>query len=76
MSLWTAYQLKAQKQLQPPPKDSEPQKLAGVICLSGYLPCANLWQLEKENESVPCFMAHGELDSVVPARSVTCNVDH
>lgn len=45
-----------------------PQRLAGVIALSGYLPLER--QLESErsaaNADVPIFIGHGSLDPVVP----------
>lgn len=45
-----------------------PQRLAGIMALSTYLPLAG--QLEKQashaNRDVPVFMAHGEADMVVP----------
>lgn len=44
------------------------EKLAGMVCLSGYLPLAK--QLESErnpaNQNTPIFMAHGLQDPVVP----------
>ncbi len=43
-------------------------KLAGIICLSGYLPWHHLLMQEKAkiNTSTSIFMAHGELDQIVP----------
>jgi phospholipase/carboxylesterase len=45
-----------------------PEKLAGMLCLSGYLPLAEKVQHERTEESldVPVFMAHGRQDPVVP----------
>lgn len=45
-----------------------PQKLAGIIALSGYLPLAMSFPIEKHaaNQQTPIFMAHGEYDPVVP----------
>ncbi len=45
-----------------------PQKLGGLICLSGYLPLANLFEAERSaaNQDTPIFMAHGLVDNVVP----------
>ncbi len=45
-----------------------PEKLAGMLCLSGYLPLANLAAAERHEASVatPVFMAHGRQDGVVP----------
>jgi phospholipase/carboxylesterase len=50
-----------------------PEKLAGMLCLSGYLPLAPQVAHERSEESVdtPIFMAHGRQDPVVPfARAV------
>jgi phospholipase/carboxylesterase len=45
-----------------------PEKLAGMLCLSGYLPLADKVAAERSAESgqVPVFMAHGRQDPVVP----------
>jgi len=45
-----------------------PEKLAGMLCLSGYLPLANVVIDERTQESLatPIFMAHGTHDNVVP----------
>jgi len=45
-----------------------PEKLAGMICLSGYLPLHTLVAEERNpaNQATPIFMAHGEIDPVVP----------
>ena len=51
-----------------------PEKLAGMLCLSGYLPLANVAAAERSEESLatPVFMAHGRQDGVVPfARAQT-----
>lgn len=48
-----------------------PQRLAGLVALSGYLPLASRTAAEasKESRGVPVFMAHGDADDiVVPAR--------
>ena len=44
-----------------------PQKLAGLMCLSGYLPLADKIAGERSNENqhIPIFMAHGRGDGVV-----------
>jgi phospholipase/carboxylesterase len=50
-----------------------PEKLAGMLCLSGYLPLADKTGAERTEESLatPIFMAHGRQDNVVPfARAV------
>jgi len=45
-----------------------PEKLAGMLCLSGYLPLAGLAAAERAEASLgtPVFMAHGVQDPVVP----------
>ena len=45
-----------------------PEKLAGMLCLSGYLPLATSVAAERTEESLgtPIFMAHGTHDNVVP----------
>ena len=44
------------------------EKLAGMVCLSGYLPLADKIENERHaaNQNTPIFMAHGTQDSVVP----------
>lgn len=44
-----------------------PEKLAGMLCLSGYLPLADKTAAERtpESQQVPIFMAHGRQDPVV-----------
>ena len=45
-----------------------PEKLAGLICLSGYLPLAGQVAAERnlESKDMPIFMAHGRFDQVIP----------
>lgn len=45
-----------------------PEKLAGMLCLSGYLPLNEKVTHERTEESIdtPIFMAHGRQDHVVP----------
>ena len=45
-----------------------PEKLAGMLCLSGYLPLNEKVAHERTEESIdtPIFMAHGRQDHVVP----------
>lgn len=45
-----------------------PEKLAGMLCLSGYLPLHEKVAHERTEESIdtPIFMAHGRQDGVVP----------
>jgi phospholipase/carboxylesterase len=48
-----------------------PQRLAGIMALSGYLPLADTLAAERApaNQTTPIFMAHGSQDTVVvPAR--------
>jgi phospholipase/carboxylesterase len=45
-----------------------PEKLAGIIALSTYLPLrAATGEFHEANRATPIFMAHGSLDPVVPA---------
>jgi len=45
-----------------------PEKLAGLLCLSGYLPLHTAFASERHaaNNDTPIFMAHGETDQVIP----------
>lgn len=45
-----------------------PEKLAGMMVLSAYLPLANttLQEAHPTNRETPIFMAHGEHDSIIP----------
>jgi phospholipase/carboxylesterase len=45
-----------------------PEALAGMICLSGYVPLSAKLAMERSQESLktPIFMAHGRHDNVVP----------
>jgi len=45
-----------------------PEKLAGMLCLSGYLPLSSVVGAERSEASLgtPIFMAHGVQDPVVP----------
>jgi len=45
-----------------------PEKLAGMLCLSGYVPLADKLASERTEASLatPVFMAHGRHDNVVP----------
>jgi len=49
------------------------ERLAGLACLSGYLPLADKLPAERTgmNADLPIFMAHGRMDPVIPiARAV------
>ncbi|MFC3109663.1 alpha/beta hydrolase [Undibacterium arcticum] len=45
-----------------------PEKLAGLLCLSGYLPLNEVVAAERHaaNQHTPIFMAHGRGDPVIP----------
>jgi len=50
-----------------------PERLAGLLGLSGYLPLAGLTAAERSaaNAAVPIFQAHGNFDPVIaPARAI------
>ena len=44
-----------------------PEKLAGLMCLSGYLPLRETVPAERQaaNQQTPVFMAHGRMDPIV-----------
>jgi phospholipase/carboxylesterase len=46
----------------------QPEKLAGLLCLSGYVPIHTTVPAERHssNQETPIFMAHGRADPVVP----------
>jgi phospholipase/carboxylesterase len=48
-----------------------PQKLAGIIALSTYLPTTEQLKSERNihNDSTPIFMAHGSMDTVVAVQT-------
>jgi len=45
-----------------------PEKLAGLLCLSGYLPLHTLVPQERHaaNQDTPIFLCHGRTDPVIP----------
>lgn len=45
-----------------------PEKLAGLLCLSGYVPIHTTIASERHsaNRNTPIFMAHGRADQVIP----------
>ena len=47
-----------------------PERLAGVLALSAYLPRAGSLQSERSpaNQDIPIFMAHGRHDDIIPLR--------
>lgn len=54
------------------------QPLAGLMCLSGYLPLADTIAEERHaaNQNVPIFMAHGRGDGVVLINRAEASRDH
>ncbi|MDM0113370.1 dienelactone hydrolase family protein [Variovorax sp. J22R133] len=54
-----------------------PEKLAGIVGLSGYLPLASTVAAERHaaNHKTPIFMAHGSRDGVVPIARATASRD-
>jgi len=55
----------------------QPQRLAGLVALSGYLPLAASTAAERSpaNAATPVFMAHGRFDGVVPIARATASRD-
>lgn len=47
-----------------------PEKLAGLMCLSGYVPLADKLASERHaaNQATPIFMVHGTEDPVIPVQ--------
>jgi phospholipase/carboxylesterase len=47
-----------------------PERFAGVLALSTYLPLAGSLQSERSpaNQDIPIFMAHGRYDDIIPLR--------
>lgn len=54
-----------------------PDRLAGIIGLSGYLPLADTLAAERSsaNHGVPVFLGHGRRDGVVPLAAATATRD-
>lgn len=54
------------------------EKLAGLLCLSGYLPIHATVEGERHsaNHDTPIFLAHGRMDPVVPIRLAEISRDH
>ncbi len=52
-------------------------RLAGLACLSGYLPLAALTEAERHpgNHALPIFMAHGRSDAMIPIARATGSRD-
>ena len=55
----------------------QPQRLAGLVALSGYLPLAASTAAERStaNADTPVFMAHGRFDGVIPIARATASRD-
>jgi phospholipase/carboxylesterase len=54
-----------------------PERLGGLVCMSGYLPLAARTAAERHdaNALVPIFMAHGTRDAVIPLDRATASRD-
>ncbi len=54
-----------------------PETLAGLMCLSGYVPLADKLSMERSADSVatPIFMVHGQRDGVIPIKRATDSRD-
>jgi phospholipase/carboxylesterase len=54
-----------------------PERLAGIIGLSGYLPLADTLAAERSaaNHGLPVFLGHGRRDGVVPLAAATATRD-
>ena len=55
-----------------------PERLAGIVALSAYLPLPDTLALEasEANRDVPIFMAHGTQDPLIPLSWATRSRDH
>ena len=54
-----------------------PERLAGVLALSTYLPLAPTLEGERSeaNRHIPIFMAHGQYDEIIPIRRAEASRD-
>jgi phospholipase/carboxylesterase len=54
-----------------------PETLAGLLCLSGYVPLADKVATERSAASLktPIFMVHGQMDPVIPIGRATASRD-
>jgi phospholipase/carboxylesterase len=54
-----------------------PQRLAGILGLSGYLPLAEKLAFERSeaNHGIPIFLGHGKRDGVVPISAASASRD-
>ena len=55
-----------------------PERLAGVIALSSYLPLAGTVASERSeaNQSLPIFMGHGQYDDLIPLQRARASREH
>ena len=55
-----------------------PERLAGVIALSCYLPLAGTLATERSaaNQSLPIFMGHGQYDDLIPLHRARASREH
>ena len=55
----------------------QPERLAGVMALSTYLPLAGMVEAErhKANHDLPIFMAHGQYDDIIPLKRAEASRD-
>jgi phospholipase/carboxylesterase len=55
----------------------QPSKLAGLLCLSGYVPIAAQAAAEHtaESKQTPIFLVHGRMDPVIPIARATASRD-
>jgi phospholipase/carboxylesterase len=55
-----------------------PERLAGVMALSTYLPLAGAVAKERveANQDVPIFMAHGQYDDIIPLARARASREH
>jgi len=55
-----------------------PERLAGVVALSTYLPLARTVETERSeaNRELPIFMAHGQYDDLIPMQRARASREH
>ncbi len=55
-----------------------PERLAGVMALSCYLPLATKLEAEasSKNKALPIFMAHGRFDDIIPLQRAQASREH
>jgi phospholipase/carboxylesterase len=55
----------------------QPERLAGLMALSTYLPLAATLEAErhKANHDLPIFMAHGQYDDIIPLKRAEASKD-